>query len=103
MTLEYILNQAGIPLFLAAICIVYGIYLLIVQDASSISGKYKGPLKNEKEYARAGGKLILFFGIGTLIMAILLFINVYAAVGEIIVCTLILGALWKQMSDKYGA
>lgn len=103
MTPENIINQAGIPLLLAAACIIYGIYLLIVQDASGISGKYKGPLKNEKEYARSGGRLILFFGIGTLIMSILLFVNVYAAVGEIIFCTLVLGVLWKKMSDKYGA
>ena len=103
MTLEYIFNQSGIPLLFGLACIFYGIYLLIVQDASGISGKYKGPLKNEKEYARSGGRLILFFGIGTLVMAILLLINVYAAVGEIITCTLILGILWKKMSDKYGA
>lgn len=103
MTVGDILDQAGIPLLLAVGCIFYGIYLLIVQDASGISGKYKGPLKNEKEYAKSGGRLILFYGIGTLIMSILLVVNVFAAVGEIILCTLILVVLWKKMSNKYGA
>ncbi len=103
MTWEYILNQAGIPLLLFAICMVYGIYLLIVQRADGIRGKNKGPLKDEKRYAMAGGGLILFFGIGTLVMTILLFVNVYAAVAEIISCTLIMGVLWKKVNEKYGA
>lgn len=103
MTPEYILNQAGIPLLLFGICMFYGIKLLVGQNASDIRGKNKGPLKNEKEYAKAGGKLILFFGIATLLMAVLIFINVYAAVAEIVVCTIIMGVLWKRMNDKYGA
>ena len=52
MTLEYVLNQAGIPLLLFVICMVYGTRLLIVQDASGIKGKNKGPLKNEKNMRR---------------------------------------------------
>lgn len=103
MTPEYILNQAGIPLLLFAVCMVYGIYLLIVQKADGIRGKNKGPLKDEKRYARAGGALILFFGVGTLIMTVLLFVNAYAAVAEIISCTIIMGVLWKKVNDKYGA
>ena len=103
MTLDYILNQAGLPLLLFVICMVYGIRLLIVQDASGIKGKNKGPLKDEKRYAKAGGCLILFFGAGTLLMAILSFFSAYAALAEIITCTLILGVFWKKMSDKYGA
>lgn len=80
----------------------YGIRLLIVQDAASIKGKNKGPLKNEKEYAKAGGRLILFFGAATLLMAVLIFVNIYAAVIQILICTIIMGILWKRMSDKYG-
>lgn len=103
MTLEYILTQAGIPLLLFVICMFYGIRLLVVQNASDIRGKNKEPLKNEKEYAKGAGKLILFFGVATLIMAALLFVNVHAAVAEIIICTIIMGILWKQMNEKYGA
>lgn len=102
MTLEYIINQAGIPLLLFVVCMFYGIRLLVVQDASGIKGKNKGPLKNEKEFAKTGGKLILFFGVGTLLMAVLIFVNIYAAVAEIIICTMIMGVLWKRMNDKYG-
>jgi hypothetical protein len=35
-------------------------------------------------------------------MAVLIFVNIYAAVAEIIICTMIMGVLWKRMNDKYG-
>jgi hypothetical protein len=35
-------------------------------------------------------------------MVLLLFWNIYAAVGEIVVCTLILVVLWSRMNKKYG-
>ena len=44
----------------------------------------------------------LFFGAATFLMAILVFVNVYVAVAEIIICTVILGILWKRMEDQYG-
>ena len=53
-------------------------------------------------YCKAGGKLLLFFGAATFLMAILVFVNVYVAVAEIIICTVILGILSKRMEDKYG-
>ena len=48
------------------------------------------------------GKLLLFFGAATFLMAILVFVNVYVAVAEIVICTVILGILWKRMEDQYG-
>ncbi|MCH5250774.1 MAG: hypothetical protein J1E98_12615 [Lachnospiraceae bacterium] len=103
MNLGYILEQAGIPLLLFVICIYYGIRLLVSQDASLIRSKDKEPLKDEKAYAKESGKLLLFFAGATLIMAVLIFVNLYVALGEIVVCTLIMGALWKRMNNKYGA
>lgn len=103
MTVEYFLEQAGIPLMLFVICMYYGLRLLILEDVSAIRGKNKEPLKDEQGYAKEGGKLLLFFGGATLVMAILIFVNLYVAVAEIIVCTIILGVLWKRMNDRYGA
>lgn len=103
MTINTILELAGVPLLIFAVCVYYGARLMITQDAKAIRGKDKAPLKDEKNYAKEAGKLILFFGIATLIMGILILINMYAAVGEIAVCTLIMGILWKRMNDKYGA
>ena len=47
-------------------------------------------------------EVLLFFGAATFLMAILVFVNVYVAVAEIIICTVILGILWKRMEDQYG-
>lgn len=103
MSTEMFLEQAGIPLLLFAICMYYGIRLMILQDINSILGKNKGPVKNEKEYSKKGGVLILLYGAATLVMAFLVFVNLYAALAEIIICTVIFGVLWKKMDEKYGA
>ena len=102
MSLGVIFEQAGIPLLLFALCMYYGIRMIIMEDASLIRGKNKEPLKDEKTYAKEAGKLMLFYGGATFVMAILVFVNLYVAVAEIIVCTVILGILWKRMNDKYG-
>ena len=102
MTLGFILEQAGIPLLLFVICMYYGIRLLVSQDASLIRSKDKDPVKDEKAYARESGKIFLFFAGSTLIMALLIFVNLYLALGEIVICTLIMGILWKSMNNKYG-
>lgn len=73
MTTQTILEQAGIPLLLFVICMYYGLKLMILQDVSTIRGKNKEPVKDEKAYAKKGGALILFFGFATLVMTFLLF------------------------------
>lgn len=102
MTAEIFLGQAGIPLLAFVVCVYYGIRLIIFRDISMIRGKNKGPVKDEKAYCLGAGKLILFFGGAALVMGLLVFVNIYAAFGEITVCTLIMGILWKRMNDKYG-
>ena len=102
MSIGMILEQAGIPLLLFIVCMYYGMHLLIVQDVSKIRSEDKKPVKNKKAYAREGGKLLLFYAGATLAMAVLIFVDLYAAVGEIIICTLIMGILWKRMNNKYG-
>lgn len=103
MTIAMILEQAGIPLILFVICMYYGIRLMVLEDVDAVRGKNNEPVKNKAAYAKAGGRLLLFFGAATLVMAILLFVNLYVAVGEIVFCALVFGVLWKKMNDKYGA
>ena len=101
MTVDAIIEQAGIPLLLLVICVYYAIRLIVLHDSQAIRGKHKPPVKDEEAYCKAGGKLMLFFGAATFLMAILV-LNVYVAVAEIIICTVILGILWKRMEDQYG-
>ncbi len=103
MELGYILEQAGIPLLLFVICMYYGIRLWVTKDASLIRPKGQELPKNEAAYAQAGGILLIYYALATLVMAILLFVNLYAAVAEIIVCTILLGVFWKRMDSKYRA
>ena len=102
MTVDTIIEQAGIALLLVVICVYYAIRLIVLHDSQAIRGKNKPPVKDEEAYCKAGGKLLLFFGAATFLMAILVFVNVYVAVAEIIICTVILGILWKRMEDQYG-
>lgn len=102
MTLEKILELSGIPLLVFVVCVYYGIRLIIFQDMNLIRNKNKGYIRDEKGYSIEAGKLILFYGVATLAMAILLLFNVNIAVAEIIICTLVMGFLWKKMNKKYG-
>ncbi|MCI8485011.1 MAG: hypothetical protein HFH41_11850 [Lachnospiraceae bacterium] len=103
MTIERILEQAGVPIVVFVFCMYFGIRLLVFQDIEAIRGKNKGVVRDQKGYAIAAGKLVLFFGVAALGMAALIFVNLYAALGEIILSTIVLGVLWKRMNDKYGA
>lgn len=101
MDTNAILEQSGIPLLLFVICMYYAWRLLALKDVESIRGKGKPPLKDPDHYAMGAGKLIVFFGLSTLVMAVLVLVNVQIALAQIIICTLIMGVLWKRMNDRY--
>lgn len=96
------LEVAGIPLLLFAVLVYYGVRLWIMKDVTVIRGKHKPPVKDEAMYVRKASALILFLAFAALVMAFLLFINTYAALGEFIAATLIMGILWRRMEQKYG-
>ena len=77
MTVDTIIEQAGIPLLLLVICVYYAIRLIVLHDSQAIRGKNKPPVKDEEAYCKAGGKLLLFFGAATFLMAILVFVNTF--------------------------
>ena len=101
MDTNTIMEQSGIPLLLFVICMYYAWRLLALKDVDSIRGKGKPPVKDPEKYAAGAGKLIIFFGLSTLLMAGLVLVNVQLALAEIVICTLILGVLWKRMNDRY--
>jgi uncharacterized protein involved in cysteine biosynthesis len=103
MSLDAVLQQAGIPLIVFLVCVYYGIRLLLLHDINSIRNKNKPPVKDEKAYAKMSGILLLFLAALTLLMAVLLFISTYAAVVEILIGTIIFGILWKRMNIRYGS
>ena len=77
---------------------------MILHDFSAIRGKDQTEkLKDEERYATEAGKLMLFLAAGSLIMTVLLYFHVVAAVVQIVVWVVIFGILWKKMDERYGA
>lgn len=101
--MEYFLEMAGIPLFIFVIAVFYAIRLLITKDSSIIRGKAVKKIKDEAGYCVAAAKLLIFFGVAALGMAALSFVDVNLAFAEIVICTVILGILFKKVGEKYGA
>ena len=60
-------------------------------------------LKDEERYAKEAGKLMLFLAAGSLVMTVLLYFQVIAAVVQIVVWIIVFGILWKKMDERYGA
>lgn len=93
---------AGIPLLLFVVLVYYGVRLWVVKDVTIVRGKNKPPVKDELMYAKWAAALILFLAFAALVMGLLMFVDVYAALGEFIAATLIMGFLWRRMDQKYG-
>lgn len=102
MTVDEILGQAGIPLVMFMVCMYYAFRLIILNDVAVIRSKDKGPVRNQKKYSKTAGLLIVMLGLAALIMAILIFINLYIALAEIVLSIIIFVWLWKKMNDQYG-
>jgi hypothetical protein len=102
MTVESFLELAGIPLLLFVILMYYGMRLWIMKDVGAIRGKNAAPLRDPEGYAVAAGQLMVFFAIATFVMILLLLWNVYVAVAEIIICTIILVVLWSRMHRRFS-
>ncbi len=101
--MDQILQLAGIPILTAVVCIFFSIKLLVFKDTDSIRGNMDRKLKDKDNYARYAGLLLLLFGICSLIMAALLFVNMTAALVQIAICVLITALLWRKVEENYGA
>ena len=97
-------SMAMIPILMLIVLAYYGVRLLVLHDISAIRGKDQtGKLKDEERYAKEAGKLMLFLAAGSLVMTVLLYFQVIAAVVQIVVWIIVFGILWKKMDERYGA
>jgi CHASE2 domain-containing sensor protein len=103
MDFKSIMEQAGLPLLSFVLCLYFGIRLMLTHDSTVIRGKNKPPVKDEKEYTRLGGILVICLGIAMFVMAVLLFISVVAALVIICLSVIAFAVLWKRMNEKYGS
>ncbi len=102
MTLNSILEQSGISLLLFVICAYYAFRLLVLKDYTAVRGKQEKPPKDVEGYCKAAGLTVAFFGISTLVMAVLVLFNPTIGFAQIVVCTLIMVIMWRKITDKYA-
>ena len=102
MNIQEIINQMGIELLVFAVCLFFGVRLIITRDVTILKKEHPEEIKNPKEYTLYAGLIILFLGISALIMGIISFFNPVAAVVEIVCSVVFMGLLWKYIYEKYA-
>ncbi len=102
MTIQDIINQMGIELLVFAVCLFFGIRLIITRDVTIIKKEKPEEIKHPKEYTLYAGMIILFLGASALVMGIISFFNPVAAVVEIICSVVLMALMWKFIYEKYA-
>ncbi len=102
MTFNDIVNQMGIEMLVFAVCLFFGMKLIITRDVSIIKKENPEEIKHPKEYTLYAGIILLFLGVAALIMGIISFFSPVAALIEIIGAVIIMGIMWKFMHEKYA-
>ena len=95
------IEQSWFPLLIALVSYYFAYRLLVLKDTRVIRSKFKPEPKDKDGYCSAAGKLMIFFGTGAIVMAVVERFSAVAGLVVAIVCTLVLFVLWKRMSDKY--
>lgn len=103
MSVREILDIIWIPALTFIISVFYGIRLLVTKDPKVIrGGKDNRLLKDPIKYADGAGRILILFGIGSAIMAVLLLVNEYASMIECLLVIVAVIVLWKKLDNKYG-
>ena len=102
MTIQDIINQMGIELLVFAVCLFFGIRLIITRDVSILKKEDPESIKHPREYTFFAGLILLFLGLAALVMGIVSFFSPVAAFVVIIVAVTAMGIMWKIMHEKYA-
>jgi hypothetical protein len=102
MTFMELINHMGIEMLAFAVCMFFGIRLIITRDVTIIKKEKPEEIKHPREYTFYAGLIIIFLGVAALVMGIVSFFNAVASFVVIIVATLIMGIMWKFMHEKYA-
>ena len=101
--MENYLRDAFIPLMATVALLYFGLKMMILEDPTVIFGtKQKKVLKDEKKFAKEGGKLLLLLAGASLLMAVVLYWQPEAALICLLAGIVIFGILWYRMNKKYG-
>ena len=102
MNFQTIINQMGIELLVFAVCMYFGIRLLITRDVTILKKENPESIKHPREYTFYAGLIIIFLGIAAIAMGIISFFNPKVALAVIIVAVIAMGIMWKFVYEKFG-
>ncbi len=102
MDIQTIVNQMGIEILAFAVCMFFGIRLIITRDVKILKKENPESIKHPNEYTFYAGLIIIFLGVSAIAMGIVSFFNQVAALVVIVVAVVAMGIMWKFMHEKYG-
>ena len=102
MDIQTIVNQMGIEILAFAVCMFFGIRLIITRDVKILKKENPESIKHPNEYTFYAGLIIIFLGISAIAMGIVSFFNQIAALIVIVVAVVIMGFMWKIVYEKYA-
>ncbi|WP_022767509.1 MULTISPECIES: hypothetical protein [unclassified Butyrivibrio] len=102
MDIQTIVNQMGIEILAFAVCMFFGIRLIITRDVKILKKENPESIKHPNEYTFYAGLIIIFLGISAIAMGIVSFFNQIAALIVIVAAVVIMGFMWKIVYEKYA-
>ena len=102
MDIQAIVNQMGIEILAFAVCMFFGIRLIITRDVKILKKENPESIKHPNEYTFYAGLIIIFLGISAIAMGIVSFFNQIAALIVIVAAVVIMGFMWKIVYEKYA-
>ncbi|WP_034443437.1 hypothetical protein [Butyrivibrio sp. AE2032] len=102
MNFQEIINQMGIEILVFAVCMFFGIRLIITRDPKILKKEDPDSIKHPREYTLYGGLIILFLGLAAIVMGVVSFFNATAAVVIIVAAVVIMSVMWKIIYDKFA-
>ncbi len=102
MDIQTIVNQMGIEILAFAVCMFFGIRLIVTRDVKILKKENPESIKHPNEYTFFAGLIIIFLGISAIAMGIVSFFNQIAALIVIVVAVVIMGFMWKIVYEKYA-
>ena len=102
MDIQTIVNQMGIEILAFAVCMFFGIRLIITRDVKILKKENPESIKHPNEYTFYAGLIIIFLGVSAIAMGIVSFFNEVAALVVIVAAVVAMGIMWKFMYEKYG-
>ena len=102
MDIQTIVNQMGIEILAFAVCMFFGIRLIITRDVKILKKENPESIKHPNEYTFYAGLIIIFLGISAIAMGIVSFFNQIAALIVIVAAVVIMGFMWKIGYEKYA-